>query len=94
MWRVDFAGGLEPIDVDLGIDDGRIAAAGRLASGEVVGLVVGGFGSEVPSTAIYLLEPPYGRLNEPMLGVCDRLVPAGSELLALPASLLALPLRG
>ena len=58
------------------------------------GLVVGGFGSDLPSTAVYRLEPPYGRLDEPIPGVWDRLVPAGEELLALPENLLALPGSG
>jgi hypothetical protein len=94
MWRVAASGELEPLDVDLGIDDGRIAAARRLASGDVVGLVVSGFGSELPSTAVYRLEPPYGRLDEPIPGVWDRLVPAGDALMALPENLLTLPASG
>lgn len=94
MWRVGPAGELEPIDIDLDLDDGGIAAAGTLPSGEAVGLVIGGFGSGLPSTAVYMLEPPYRRLDEPIPGVWDRLVPAGPELLALPESLLALPASG
>ncbi len=94
MWRVGPDGELEPIEVDIDLDRGLIAAAGRLGSGENVGLVVSGFGSELPSTAVHRLDPPFERLDDPIPGAWDRLVPAGADLLAVAGDLIALPAAG
>ncbi|HEY5650995.1 MAG TPA: hypothetical protein VIW46_06065, partial [Acidimicrobiia bacterium] len=90
MWRVGAGGGLTAIDLDLGVESGRIAAAGHV-SGELVGLVIGGFGTELASTSVYRLEPPFDVLDEPIPGTWDRLVIDGDRVLALPDQFLALP---
>lgn len=90
MWVVGVDGALEPIEFDLGLESGRLAAAGRV-DGDLVGLVISGFGTELASTSVYRLEPPYTVLDEPIPGAWDRVVPGGDELLALPEEFLALP---
>ncbi|MDH3248399.1 MAG: hypothetical protein OEQ47_05530 [Acidimicrobiia bacterium] len=90
MWRVGAGGGLTAIDLDLGVESGRIAAAGHV-SGAIVGLVIGGTGTELASTSVYRLEPPVELLDEPIPGTWDRLVIDGDHALALPDQPLALP---
>lgn len=90
MWTVGADGILEPIEIDLGLESGRIAAAAEVG-GEFVGLVIDGFGTELASTSVYQLEPPFDVLDEPIPGAWDRLVPGDDEVLALPNSFSALP---
>ncbi len=85
MWRVGSEARLEPIDVGIDVTRGRIAAAGVLGTGDVVGLVVESLEGSLPATAVYRLEPPYDQIDEPIAGTWDRLVPIGGDLLALPA---------